>query len=289
MASVEVAVPATSANLGPGFDCLGVALGIYLRVRFSRSDRSEITGRGRVRSVEESLIFRSFRAGFSAADEEAPPVRIEVVEDYPSGRGMGASASAIVAGLVGARALGGLALGTHDLARLAIEIEGHPDNVLPALVGGLILTIGVDWIRFRPSDRIAPFLLVARSSFKTEHTRKALPAAIAKEDAVANASATAALVSILSGESDPANLMAATEDRLHQPYRFPLMPESQELYSSLRKRGIAAALSGAGPSLIALVESERREEAKQIARDWLREGWSLLAPEWDVAGARVSP
>lgn len=288
MTAAAVSVPASSANLGPGFDCLGVALGVYLEVRFTPSHVSEITGRGRQRSVKDSLIFRSYQAAFRAAEAEPADVKIEVLQSYPSAKGMGASASAIVAGLVGARALGGLDLSTEALAELAVEIEGHADNVLPALLGGLVLTVGDGWSRLAPSEKVAPLVLVAASGYKTEEARKVVPRTIAVEDAVANTSAAAALVLILSGHSDPSGLMDATADRIHEPFRLPLMPESHDLHLSLRARGIATALSGAGPSLICLVPSEQIQDAAQTAQDLLPQGWALLRPGWDLRGARVT-
>lgn len=289
LSSLEVAVPATSANLGPGFDCLGVALAVHLTVRFSESDWPEITGKGHVRSIEDTLIYQSFRAACRAAGGKTPGVRIEVVEDYPSGRGLGASASAIVAGLIGAKALAGLSLSESDLARLAVEIEGHPDNVLPALLGGLILSLGDRWVRFTPAETVRPLILVARGTFKTEAARKVLPETISSTDSVANASALAALVSILTGHADLSDLLAATDDRLHEPYRLPLMPETLEIHKSLRERGVATVLSGAGPSLLCLVGSDSLREGVETATAVLPEGWRILQPFWDVRGARLLP
>lgn len=285
--SIQVSVPATSANLGPGFDCLGVALGVYLRLRFSPSDRPSLGGKGRIRDVEDSLIHRSFVAAFSSVGEDAPPVEIAVVDDYPSGRGMGASASAIVAGLSGASAFGGLGLSQDHVARLAVEIEGHADNVLPALLGGLVLTVGDSWTRMEPSNQMTPLVLVAPTSFKTKAARKVVPEVVAREDAVANASGLAALVSILSGNPDRMNLLAATEDRLHEPYRLPLMPETLDLHKALRDRGVPATLSGAGPSLICLLEPHRLEDAAILAEGLAPDGWRILRPGWDLQGAQV--
>lgn len=288
-APIQVSVPATSANLGPGFDCLGVALGVTLRVRFSPSDRPGLGGKGRIREVKDSLIYRSFVAAFSSTGEDPPPVEISVVDDYPSGRGMGASASAIVAGLSAANAFGDLGLSDDQLALLAVEIEGHADNVLPALFGGLVLTVGDSWTRMEPSNQLAPLILVARTSFKTKAARKVVPEVVTRQDAVSNASALAALLSILSGNPDRTNLLAATEDRLHEPYRLPLMPESLDLHKALRDRGIPTTLSGAGPSLISLVESDRLEDAVILAQGLLPDGWRILRPGWDLEGAQVLP
>lgn len=278
-------VPATVANLGPGFDCLGAAVGLYLTVSFTEAAHSELAGRGRIRSLDHSYLYRGFSAAFGAAGKAVPPVRIEVAEDYPSARGLGASASAIVAGLAGARKLGGLQLSDRELASLAVQIEGHADNVLPALIGGLVLSIEGNWLRFEPTPEISPLILVARQSFKTEQARKAVPDEVFRADAVANAAATAALVAILTGRQPFDRLISAVQDRIHQPYRLPLMPASEELFEKLTARGIATALSGAGPSLIALVETARIDEAARTAAELAPEGWTVVSPGWDLHGA----
>jgi homoserine kinase len=306
----EVRVPATSANLGPGFDCLGLALGTYLHIAVTPSREVEIAGVGPPRPPSRNLTFKSYAAAFRSFGQEPPPLRFETIETYPSARGMGASASAIVAGLVLARAVGGLALSDRELAGLAVAIEGHADNVLPALFGGLVLATGaspeagrpsspeagrpsspevpdVPWMRFEPPGAVSPLVLVARRGLRTSEARRVLPDVVPRADAVANASATGALVAILSGAAPPGGLLYATGDRLHEPYRLPLMPETRELHARLRERGIATALSGAGPSLLCLVEAARLEEAQAAAEALMPYGWQVLAPGWDVEGARV--
>lgn len=284
---IEVRVPATSANLGPGFDCLGVALGTHLQIRITPSDKPEITGKGRIRSVPDNLTYRSFLSGFEAAGIEPPIVRIEMTEIYPSARGLGASASAIVAGLVAARAAGDLALTDEDLGRLATSIEGHSDNVLPALFGGLILNSSEGWLRFEPSSDLAPLVLIARDKFKTKAARRVLPNEILREDAISNAAATAALVAALNGKAPPEALLIAMQDRLHEPYRLPLMPESMDLHAALRAKGIPTALSGAGPSLLCIVPSASVDKTKLLAESLMPEGWRLLSPGWDLQGAQA--
>lgn len=284
---IEILVPATVANLGPGFDCLGVALGIHLRLRVTGSDKPEVAGEGPVRPVSENLTHRAFSSAFAAVDQEAPPVRVETLETYPSARGMGASASAIVAGLVAAREVGDLRLTDVDLAQLAVRIEGHADNVLPAFIGGLVLVAKDGWMRFEPSQAIQPLILVAREKFKTAEARRVLPAEIPRSDAVANAAAAAALVASLTGGQPPDALLLATEDRAHEPYRLPLMPETLDLHQALRGKGVPTALAGAGPSLICLVEADRREEVAGLAHDLVPQGWEVLQPGWDLAGAQI--
>lgn len=283
----EVRVPATAANLGPGFDVLGVALGTYLKVRFTGAEEFTIAGRGRMHPIPDNLTYRSFIAAYARAEMPAPPVTIETVGRYPSARGLGASASAIVAGSIGARAFGRLDLADDQIADLAVSIEGHPDNVLPAIFGGLVLSVGEKWIKLRPSSKIAPLILVAAEGFRTKSARRVLPEQLSRVDSVANAAATAALVAILSGVTGPELLGVATRDRIHEPYRLPLMPASKKVYEQIRAAGIAVALSGAGPSLVCLVETGNLQEAVRTARSVVPEGWKLLTPGWDFEGARA--
>lgn len=280
-------VPATAANLGPGFDCLGAALGAYLTIGFSEARVPEIAGNGRIHPLPGNLTYRSFMSAFEAAGVDAPAVRIQTVESYPSGRGMGASASAIVAGLIGARCFGGLELSDEALGELAVKMEGHPDNVLPALMGGVVLSLAGGWLRLLPTPDLVPLVMVAKERFRTGAARKLVPQEVSRIDAVANAASTAALLSILSGGAGPELLMNATEDRIHQPYRLPLMPATQKAHFDLRRAGLATALSGAGPSLISLVPAAEQEAAEQVARRLLPQGWKVLAPGWDIQGAEV--
>lgn len=287
-ATYEVRVPATSANLGPGFDVLGLAVGTYLTIRFSRAPESEIAGRGRRHPLPGNLTYRSYAAAFDLAGAEAPPVRIETTGLYPSARGLGASASAIVAGLTGARALGGLDVSDDELAELAGRIEGHPDNVLPALFGGLVLSVADRWLTLRPTEQIQPLIMVAGQKFRTGAARKVVPDSLSRADSIANAAAAAALVMILTGGAGPENLMQATQDRMHEPYRLPLMPETQELHRHLRESGVPTTMSGAGPSLIGLVPAGDLPRARSLAEQAAPSGWRILAPGWDLEGAKVT-
>lgn len=282
---VEVRVPATVANLGPGFDCLGVAIGVYHSLKVGNSHKNEVIGAAT--PLPRNLTYRAFVAAFQAAGENVPPIRIEVHETYPSARGLGASASAIVAGLAAARHVGELPLSDSEVARLAIGIEGHADNVLAALFGGLVLASGGTWMRFDVIPEIAPIIFVASEKMKTAEARRVLPADIPRADAVANAASTAALIAVLTGQQKAEALLMSTEDRLHEPYRLPLTQPTFDLHSTLRSKGIATALAGAGPSLISLVERARVQETVEFAEGLLPEGWEILTPDWDVDGAQV--
>lgn len=287
MTDVEVRVPATVANLGPGFDCLGVALGVHLRLRVAPAGAPAAPEQAPPPS--RNLTYRSFAEAFRAADREPPAIGVQVLESYPSARGMGASASAIVAGLVAARLMGALDLSDSELAYLATGIEGHPDNVVPALLGGLVLCSGPTWMRLEPHPGVSPLVLVARERFKTAEARRVLPAEVSRADAVANAAALSSLVAALAGLQPPTALMAATEDRIHEPYRLALMPETATLHAGLRAKGIPTALAGAGPSLICLVETPSLEACAGLARELLPEGWRALTPGWDLLGAQSHP
>lgn len=290
---IHVRVPATVANLGPGFDCLGVALGIHLEVLIAPSEAMEMVGGDPAIALEENLTYRAYVRAFAEVGGDPPPARVEVLAAYPHARGMGSSASAIVAGLVGARALGGLGLGDPGLAALAVQMEGHADNVLPALFGGLILAAGPSdasgrgWIALTPAPDIVPILLVAPHPFTTLESREILPDEVTRADAVANAAATAALVAVLGGLESPAGLMAATADRLHERFRLPLMPDTAALHKALRTNGVPAALAGAGPSLIALVGAGELDAAHEVVRSHLPHSWHVLTPGWDLDGAQV--
>lgn len=284
---LEVKVPATVANIGPGFDCVGVAIGTHLRLRITASDTLEVVGSQSERPVDENLTVRAFRKAFEFAGEEPPAVRIEELGAYPSARGMGASASAIVAGLVAAKGFGSLDVSQYQLALIAIDLEGHADNVLPSLVGGLVVNASAGWLRLVPTKELSPVLVVSPTKFRTSEARAALPAEVPREDAVANASATAALVLALSGAHPPEALMTAMEDRLHEPYRLPQMPQTLDLHKSLRAEGIPTALAGAGPSLICIVSSDDLDPAVEKISSKTPDGWEVISPGWDVEGARV--
>ncbi|MGH9195792.1 MAG: homoserine kinase, partial [Acidimicrobiia bacterium] len=171
--------------------------------------------------------------------------------------------------------------------RLAMRIEGHADNVLPALFGGVVLHLQDSWMRFDPVRTIQPVVLSAPGRFKTEDARRVLPVEVPSADAVSNASATAALIATLTGQQPPEALFHAMEDRVHQPYRFPLMQSTLDLYEALRGKGIPTALAGSGPSLICLVPAESVNEVTRVTADILPEGWQIITPGWDLDGAQV--
>ena len=265
--SVTVRVPATSANLGPGYDCFGLALQRYdevtaaLRPAGLRID-VEGVGAGQVPTDSSHLVVRAMTTAWQAAGLELPPVALRCRNSIPHGGGQGSSAAAIVAGLLLGRGLlpPGVPQPTRDhLLQLATDLEGHPDNVAPALFGGFTLA----WITAEGVARavrrpvhpdIRAVMFTAAQSSSTRHSRALLPALVPHADAAANVAAAALLVHAMT--TDPSYLLEATPDRLHQPYRAASMPETATLLAELRSAGIAAVVSGAGPSVLALTTTD---------------------------------
>jgi homoserine kinase len=292
--SVTVRVPATSANLGPGFDSLGLALGLHDTVRarvLASGLLVRVTGVGAddVERGEGHLVIRAMRAAFAAIGAQPPGISISCGNEVPQGFGLGSSAAAIVSGVIAARALAGAsgaaALPDDAVLRLATELEGHPDNVAACLLGGLTISWACDasfrdpWrargtrqpaasqvqaARLTPLADLVPVLCVPAVPLSTHIARKALPAEVPHADAAANSARAALLVAALT--SRPDLLLAGTQDFLHQSYRAAAMPATAALIERLRDAGIAAVVSGAGPSVLALTVSGTQPGQAEVAR-----------------------
>ncbi len=294
---VAVAVPATSANLGPGFDCLGLALGLHdlLIGEVAAVGLSiEILGEGaqHLPRDERHLVVRSMRVAFEALEVTPPGLRLSFENRIPQSRGLGSSSAAIVGGLTLARALvaGGERLDDDALLRLANQIEGHPDNVAPALLGGLVVcgqATSEVWATRAPIDpRVSAVAFVPPTGVSTEAARGLLPAHVEHGAAAANTGRAALLVAALGGaHAEDAELRGAlwrgTEDFLHQEFRSSAMPESFGLVSKLRAAGLAAFISGAGPTVLVLVTN-----GSDLA-DRCPAGWSSVRITVDHEGVRV--
>ena len=305
---VTVAVPATSANLGPGFDSVGLALGLHdtLAVRIRPGDTS-IDVYGTWPGAElpddgpfgDNLIFRTMSAGFAAFDAGAQPpgLVMECVSAIPQGFGLGSSAAAIVAGLLAARELtarrGAVVPPDAEVLQLASELEGHPDNVAACLYGGLTIAwttaTGAQAARLTPLPELAPVLCVPAVPLATNTARMVLPARVPHADAAANSARAALLIAALTGNPDL--LMAGTEDFLHQPYRAEAMPATAGLIARLRAAGIAAVVSGAGPSVLALTVPGRTPGAAEVTAIAAADGsvWRVMQLPVDTGGARILP
>ncbi|MGV9215473.1 homoserine kinase [Micromonospora sp. RB23] len=287
---VRVRVPATSANLGPGFDALGLALGLYddLAAEVSSGGvRVAVSGQGagELPDDDQHLVVRAMRATFDVLGAQPSGLSVECVNRIPQARGLGSSSAAIVAGVLLARALvadGERRLDDPAVLRLAAEIEGHPDNVAPCLLGGFTLawteTGGARAVSLPVADAVRPTVFVPSERGLTATARAALPATVPHADAALTAGRAALLVHALT--SDPTLLLPATLDRLHQDYRAAGMPGTSSLVSALREAGVAAVVSGAGPSVLAFGEPPAGLDA---GTDW--QIWKLPI---DVSGARVA-
>jgi homoserine kinase len=295
---VTVQVPATSANLGPGFDSLGLALSLHdtVRARVLPSGlQVTVSGAGAddLERGEGHLVIRAMRAAFAAIGAQPPGIGISCGNEVPQGFGLGSSAAAIVSGVLAARALAGAtgaaALPDDAVLRLATELEGHPDNVAACLLGGLTISWGcdrgVEAAGLTPLAGLVPVLCVPSVPLSTHTARKALPAEVPHADAAANSARAALLVAALT--SRPDLLLAGTVDFLHQSYRAAAMPETAALIERLREAGIAAVVSGAGPSVLALAVSGMHPGPAEVTRIAAEAGpvWRVMPLEVDHEGA----
>ena len=264
---MQVQVPATSANLGPGFDCLGLALNMHDRYMAQVMDEPgvdiDVTGEGAdsVPTTDKNLVIKAMYKSFDFLGGRPRGIALRQLNVIPHGRGLGSSAAAIVGGLALARALvlgGNERMSYEDMLNIANEMEGHPDNVSAAIHGGA----NVAWqesqrgkviaqsLRIEVDPRIGALAFVPATELSTSKARKMLPESIPHQDAVRNSINTAVLVQAL--QSRPDLLLSATEDYLHQSYRSDAMPQSYALMTKLRKAGVAAFISGAGPTVLVL-------------------------------------
>lgn len=310
---VRVRVPATSANLGPGFDALGLALGLHdeleVRALGSPGVQVDVTGEGagQVPDDEQHLVVRALRTALDHVGAPQAGLHLTCRNRIPHGRGLGSSAAAVVAGLVAARALVSEpgVLDDDAVLQLATAMEGHPDNAAPALLGGAT----VAWTQDAPDGApasvraaalavhpdVVPVAVVPSVHLSTRTARGVLPATVPHVDAAFQASRAALLVEALGRRPDL--LLPATQDRLHQQYRRSVMPDSLALVDALRAAGVAAVVSGAGPTVLALARrtgtgadgtpTTDADQALAAAFGGVMAGWRILALPVDVTGARA--
>jgi homoserine kinase len=300
MSSYTVAIPATTGNLGPGFDCLGAALSLYNVFEFAIAPELKLTASGpyadKVAKNKTNLIYQSFEQVFEHIHQPKPIISLHMDVQVPLSRGLGSSATAIVGGMVGANLLAGSPLSDEEVLLLAIEMEGHPDNVTPAMRGGcqLVASSGngggwefcaIDWHR-----DIAVAVAIPDMELSTVKARQVLPKEVPMKDAIFNASHLALLTQALAN-GNPEWLSAALHDKLHQPYRQSLIPGME----AVQKAAIAAGaygmvISGAGPTLLALGSPAKIEIIAQAMCDaWQKSGVSAIGKCLSIAsdGAKI--
>jgi len=295
---VSVRVPATTANLGPGFDALGLALSLHNEVVAAPADRVTVRiegeGTGRLPTDERNVVARGVRLAFDEVGRPFTGCALSCVNRIPAARGLGSSAAAWVAGLVAGNALLGSPLATEALLKLAARAEGHPDNVAAALLGGLTVSCGVDdrtlALRLPVPTGLHWIVLVPESTSSTAEARAVLPVSVPRADAVFNVQRVSLLLAALQvGRGDV--LATAMDDRLHQPYRERLFPWMPAVSGAARAAGaLGCVLSGAGPSLLAVVMDEPQRVVRAmeaaLAEAGVRGAAKVLAV--DEAGATVS-
>ncbi len=294
-APVRVRVPATSANLGPGFDACGLALSLYddIVVQVTESGLDvQVAGEGAdtVPAGERHLVVKALRATFRRLGGQPRGLALRAANRIPHGRGLGSSAAAIVSGVVAARALvvgGTERMDDLGVLRLAAELEGHPDNVAACLLGGYTVAWtapdGVRAVTSAVAASVRPVVFVPTTKVSTAKARRLLPETVPFADAARSAGRAALLGTALTVRPDL--LLDATEDRLHQDYRAPAMPRSAALVRRLREAGLAAVVSGAGPTVLALVGAGEVERAVAM----VPRGWAVHDLSVDPDGARLLP
>ncbi|MEG3938300.1 homoserine kinase [Microcoleus sp. S36b_A3] len=304
--TITVTVPATTANLGPGFDCIGAALSLYNRFQFSRLEPSAteklkitVTGQeaAKVKTDDSNLAYQAFLKLYDRLQQSPPPVAIHINMQVPLARGLGSSATAIVGGLVGANELAGKPLSQVEVMQLAIELEGHPDNVVPALLGGCRLaasnTPSGSWeicdIPWHPN--IVPVVAIPDFELSTAEARQVLPSEYSRADAIFNAAHLGLLLRAL--ETGNENwLRCALQDKIHQPYRQSLIQGYEAVQEAAFKAGAyGMVISGAGPTLLALTDvTNAVAVVREMAAAWMEFGVKadVRAIAIDTQGAIIS-
>ena len=284
MTAINITVPATTANLGAGFDCIGAALTLYNQFKFTSIDSGfNISVSGleaqKVSTDDSNLAYQSFVKFYQHRGEKTPPVHIEIKLEVPLARGLGSSATAIVGGLMGANHLAGLPLNLDEIMEMAIALEGHPDNVVPALLGGCRLAASGDsWaICDVPwHESIIPVVAIPDFELSTAEARRVLPTQVSRADAIFNTAHLGLLVRALqTGRADW--LKVALQDRLHQPYRQGLIHGFEAVQTAALEAGaLGLVISGAGPTVLALVDKIQAAKVE-----------SAIALAWQSAGVTV--
>lgn len=293
---IKIQIPATSANLGAGFDALGLALSYYNYVNIEEYDGISISSLDGtdVPADESNMVYDTAKTLYQICGRPFKGLRIEQVNNIPMARGMGSSSACIIAGLVGANKLMGDPLTLDEMVDLSAQIEGHPDNTAPALLGGIVTAVfdgkKVHWVKQEVFTTLKFIVIVPDFELKTEKARQCLPKEIPFSDAVYNLSRAALFsASLLTGKYE--NLRTAVDDRLHQPYRIELIPHAADVFETAYSLGAYAAyISGAGPSIMTVVDAENTYFAGKLRFALDRAGlesWDVHELHIDNAGTRI--
>lgn len=299
MAQVTVQVPATTANCGPGFDAVGIACSLYNEVELTLSDGCEtsvvIQGQGsmQIPCDDRNIVLQAVKMLFDHIKYPAQSINLVLTNHIPLARGLGSSAAAIVGGLVAANAITGNSLTRNNLLDLATRMEGHPDNVAPALLGGICLSImdssGTQCLTFEPPAELKLVVAVPDFTLSTKVSRQVLPQTVPLRDAVFNISRAALLAGALA-KGELSFLRYALEDKIHQPYRQKLIPAMDEVFQLAKQSGaLGATISGAGPALMAYTTEKAEAIGQAMVEAFATQGQKAIYHilSVDTHGAKI--
>lgn len=292
---ISIKVPATTANLGPGFDCLGIALGLYNSIEIYEDVEKLVIETDnldeQIDKGEGNLIYQSIKRLFSEVSKDVPPLRIIEKSNIPISRGLGSSAACIIGGLTAANEILNKPLGKEKILELANEIEGHPDNITPALFGGFAISAvtegGVRFIRHNLDSSIKLMAMIPDFTLQTSKARSVLPAFVDYKDAVFNVGRSSLLTaSFLTGNFS--SIRFAVEDKLHQPYRLGLIQDGEKLYNAAYEYGADAFfISGSGSSLMAIINSDEIIDKMKSFCEKLKTKWCIKLLKVDNQGVQA--
>lgn len=291
MEQITVRVPATTANLAAGFDTLGCALTLYNTLRFTVQEGLSFSGCDPAYQNESNLAYQGFACVYAHIGQKTPGVHIDIRGDIPVSRGLGSSAALLAAGAYAANQISGAGLSSDTLIALTTKIEGHPDNLSPAFLGGLTASLLEDGqvytSRYVPHASLRFVTLSPDFPLSTHKARAVLPASVPYADAVYNGAHLAVLLRAIEN-GDMAAISAALRDRLHQPYRVPLIEEYEAVYALAHENGCdAVCVSGAGPTVLCITQSDSFAERMRAAAASLRHQWDIRDLQVDHAGVRA--
>lgn len=293
---IKIRIPATSANLGAGFDALGLAVSMYNYVELEESDRLEIVSADgtAIPTDESNMVYIAARDLYQVCGRTLGGLKITQTNNIPMTRGLGSSSACIVAGLVGANKMLGSPLGNDDIVDLSAQIEGHPDNTAPALLGGIVTAVfdgrRVHWVKQEVFTKLKLAAIIPDFELSTTQARACLPKQIDFRDAVYNLSRAALFsASLLTGKFE--NLRTGVDDRLHQPYRMELIPGGREVFDIAYTHGAYAAyVSGAGPTVMAIADEENEFFAGKVRFSLENAGlsnWKVVELKIDNQGTQI--
>jgi homoserine kinase len=295
---LKIRVPATSGNLGPGFDCIGMAFQLYNYISFdciSSGLEIKVFGEGaeEISRGEDNKVFQAARKVFDKVKFNPPGLRIVLENNIPITRGLGSSASIIVGGMIAANEISDARLSKEEIFKMAVDMEGHPDNVAPALFGGVTVaatgTNQIYCLKIDPPKDLHAIVAIPEFQLSTKMARQVIPTMVDRSDAVFNISRSSMMIgALMKGDLNLFGKMM--EDRLHQPYRMSLIPGMQDVFNYAREKGaLSVAISGAGPTLIAFVIGEGTRIGEAMIKGFQKHGISAktldLAP--DVQGTVI--